>query len=77
MTQPRKTSDENCAAFMKTVASTMRDAIKLKSVMLKKNLTEARAKCPECEGELHGGLAGPKKHMRFWCDGPCKRQMME
>jgi len=63
--------------FMKKVASTMRDAIKLKSVMLKKKLREARAKCPECEGELQGRLVGPKNHMRFWCTGTCNRQMME
>jgi len=46
-------------------------------VMLKKGLRQARAKCPECEGELRGALAGPRNHMRFYCTGPCKRQMME
>jgi uncharacterized protein with PIN domain len=63
--------------FMASIRSTIRDAGKLKAVMLKKGLRQARAKCPECEGELRGALAGPRNHMRFWCTGTCKRQMME
>ena len=63
--------------FMASVRSTIRDAGKLKAVMLKKGLLQARAKCPECEGELRGALAGPRNHMRFYCTGTCKRQMME
>jgi hypothetical protein len=63
--------------FMASVRSTIRDAVKLKAVMLRKGLREARAKCPECGGELHGRLAGARNHMRFWCDGTCNRQMME
>lgn len=63
--------------FMASVRTTIRDAGKLKTVMLKKGLRQARAKCPECGGELHGRLAGSRNHMRFWCDGTCNRQMME
>ena len=63
--------------FMATMRSTLRDATKLKSIMLNKGLRAARAKCPECSGEMHGRLAGHKNHMRFWCTGTCKRQMME
>lgn len=63
--------------FMAAVRTTIRDAGKLKQVMLRKGITAARAPCPECGGELQGRLAGPKKHMRFWCTGTCKRQMME
>lgn len=63
--------------FLKSVRSTIRDAGKMKQVMLRKNLRAARAKCPECGGELQGRLAGPKNHMRFWCTGTCQRQMME
>ena len=63
--------------FMAAIRSTIRDAGRLKAVMLKRGLRAARAACPECGGTLHGALAGPRNHMRFWCDGPCKRQMME
>ena len=63
--------------FENVIETTLRDAIKMKNVMLAKKLTQARALCPECEGELHGALVGRKNHMRFWCDGPCKRQIME
>lgn len=63
--------------FMQTVRTTIRDAVKLKTVMLKKGLRRAKAKCPECDGFVNGALAGPRNHMRFWCDGTCKRQMME
>lgn len=73
MTSPTTDDDD----FMASIRTTIRDAGKLKTVMLKKGLRQARAKCPECGGELHGALAGPRNHMRFWCDGTCKRQMME
>ena len=63
--------------FMASVRTTIRDAVKLKTVMLKKRLDAARAPCPECGGEMHGRLAGPRKHMRFWCTGTCNRRMME
>ena len=63
--------------FLLTVRSTIRDATKLKKVMLDRNLRAAKAKCPECGGMLQGRLAGRKNHMRFWCEGTCKRSMME
>lgn len=63
--------------FLALIRTTFRDAEKLKTVMLKRGLKAARARCPECGGTLNGRLAGPRNHMRFWCDGTCKRQMME
>jgi ssDNA-binding Zn-finger/Zn-ribbon topoisomerase 1 len=63
--------------FMATVRTTMRDAAKLKAVMVKKNLTRAKAKCPECEGFLVGFRSPYNGHMHMRCTGPCKRQMME
>lgn len=68
---------ETPSDFMKSVASTIRDAVKLKARMLERNLTSAKVICPECAGMLHGRLVGRKNHMRFWCDGACKHQMME
>jgi hypothetical protein len=63
--------------FMKFVGDTLANGIKMKTVMLKKGLQRARAKCPKCEGELQGALVGPKKHLRFWCTGTCGQQMIE
>lgn len=63
--------------FMESVATTVRDASKLKRVMLRRGLRSAQAECPECDGMLQGRLAGKNNHMRFWCDGTCGREMME
>lgn len=63
--------------FRAAVLSTMRDAVKLKKVMVKKNLYRAKAKCPECEGHLIGTRSKYNGHMHMICTGPCKRQMME
>lgn len=61
------------------MARLFKDAMNLKQVMLKKNLTRAKAKCPEpgCNGHLHAVLAGPKKHLHMQCDGECTRRVME
>ncbi len=49
----------------------LQTALKLKSKMLKRQLTTARAKCPRCKKEtLQGRLAGRKNHLRCWCDNP-------
>lgn len=63
--------------FISTMRTTLRDATKLKSVMQKRGLRRAQAKCPECGGMLQGALVGKRDHMRFWCTGTCKRQLME
>lgn len=63
--------------FMATMVSTIEDAMKMKKRMLERGLTSAHVKCPRCEGRLHMRLIGRKNHCRFWCDGPCKRSMME
>lgn len=66
------------ASFDKeSILSTITDGMKMKSQMIKKGVTSALVQCPKCDGMLHARLAGRKNHLRFWCDGPCKRQMME
>ncbi len=60
-----------------SIMSTITDGMKMKTQMLKKGVNAARVKCPRCDGVLHARLAGRKNHIRFWCDGPCKRSMME
>ncbi|CAN7396733.1 hypothetical protein [Neorhizobium sp. LjRoot104] len=60
-----------------SILSTITDGMKMKARMIEKGVTSARVKCPKCDGMLHARLAGRKNHLRFWCDGPCKRQMME
>lgn len=59
------------------IKTTMRDADKLKKVMLKRGLHAAKAKCPECEGYLVAVLLGRKNHIHMHCTGSCKRKMME
>jgi hypothetical protein len=63
--------------WLSTMRSTMRDAGKLKAVMVKKGLYAAKAKCPECEGFLVGTRSKYNGHIHMSCTGPCKRQMME
>ena len=63
--------------FARTVETTLRDMLKLKTVMLKKDLTAAKARCPECGGWLQGRLVGRRQHMRLWCEGSCKRSALE
>lgn len=56
---------------------TLELGLKMKRKMLEKKIVRARAKCPDCPDKfLNAALAGPKNHLRFYCD--CrKRQMME
>lgn len=62
--------------------------MKLKQVMVDKGLTQAKAKCPKCEGteSLHGRLivgsaAGRHRRsggaFRMWCDNCPDIRMME
>jgi ssDNA-binding Zn-finger/Zn-ribbon topoisomerase 1 len=60
-----------------SIMSTITDGMKMKRQMLKKGIRSARVRCPKCDGYLHARIAGRNNHLRFWCDGPCKRQMME
>lgn len=64
---------------MSKVARTLENAIKMKARMKEIGCDSANVKCPEagCGGRLHMRLVGPRKHMRFWCDGECKQQLME
>jgi len=41
-----------------------------------KNLRQAKAKCPYCDGHWFMILAGPKKHMHMKCDGNCGSMLM-
>lgn len=63
-------------------------AVKLKAVMVQKNLTSAKAECPSCKvvGALHGRLitgqpAGRHRSsggaFRMWCDNCPDIRMME
>jgi hypothetical protein len=51
--------------------------MKMKERMLKKGLSVDSGKCSKCDGRVHGKLVGKKQVIHFWCDGPCKREMME
>lgn len=66
----------------------LKAGVKLKAVMVKKNLTVAKANCPSCKapGALHGRLvigqaAGRHRRsggaFRMWCDTPDCIQMFE
>jgi hypothetical protein len=63
--------------FLKKMEEVFEMGAKLKKVMLKRGLTQAKAKCARCTGMLHGQLAGRKQHLHMHCDGPCKAMMME
>lgn len=63
--------------FLAGVAQTVKVAQQFKKVMQKKGLTQARAKCPDCTGMLHGSLNGPKQHLWFRCDGTCGKRFIE
>jgi hypothetical protein len=64
---------------MKEIESTLRDAMKLKKVMLKRGITKAKAKCPECGGWLRGRLYKGRGGMNIamFCEGTCKRSLMQ
>ena len=68
---------EDDVAWATLLNITLRDAMKMKKVMLRRKLTTARAHCPDCDGMLHAGLAGSKNHIRFMCDGTCGKNLME
>jgi hypothetical protein len=63
--------------FLKEYKRTMKIASRFKAVMVKKGLTEARAVCPRCQGDLRGFISGRKDHFRMSCKGTCKMFMME
>jgi hypothetical protein len=63
--------------FMKRAGAILRNAMKFKKALQKRNLMRGKAKCPFCaEGHWHGVLAGPKQHLHMSCDG-CDVMMME
>lgn len=67
----RTSFDRISGGMLKTVEL----ADKLATVMKKKGLKQARAKCPDCAGYLQGRLNGPRAY-RFWCDGTCGKALM-
>lgn len=59
------------ADWSKRATEDLTTGLKLKKLMLDKQLTSARAKCPRCGHDtLQGRLAGRKNHLRCWCDFP-------
>lgn len=62
--------------FMKRAGRILGTAMKFKKALQKRSLTHGKAKCPYCDGYLHGQLAGPKQHLHMHCDG-CDVWMME
>lgn len=57
--------------FMDKILERVKTALKIKKIMLKKNLTRARCKCPHCQdGMINATLAGPKKHIHARCSTP-------
>lgn len=75
--EARRPAPDADPGFLNAVATTLRDGIKLKQKMLAKGISSAWTVCPECGGKLQGRLVGRRKHMRLWCEGECKRSMME
>jgi len=68
------------ADWMKDAVADIHTAMKLKEVMVRKGIRSAKAKCPKCGNEtMQGRLAGPRNHIRFWCDteGCTLTKMME
>lgn len=51
-------------------------ALKHKREMIEAGELQRIAVCPRCEGSLRLLLAGPKNHVRMFCQG-CQMQMME
>lgn len=71
---------KNSPDFLKHITIVVETSVKLKRQMLKRNLKRARSTCPRCGivGALQGALAGPKDHMRMWCETlGCSMEMME
>lgn len=63
--------------FFEKVERILKPASIMKTNMLDKNLTRAKAKCPFCDGHWHAILAGRKNHFHMRCDGDCGSMMME
>ena len=61
----------------KRLAEVLNTGMKLKKIMLKKHLKQARCVCPRCGGMIQATLAGPRNHLHMACDGGCGMQLME
>lgn len=63
--------------FFANVRDVIEVAGKLKKVMRKKGIKQARCVCPRCGSFIYGRLAGPREHLHMACEGRCGMQMME
>lgn len=69
--------------FGEQVGRVLVTALKMKTVMLRRGLTRARAVCPAHEASgvthyLHGAIVGPRQHFHMACDEPkCHMRIME
>lgn len=65
------------------VGRVLATALKMKTVMLRRGLTRARAVCPahEASGAVHhltGAIVGSRQHFHMGCDDPkCYMRIME
>jgi len=66
----REANASKAEAFKQDVALMVKTHTKFKSVMLKRGLRLAKAKCPKgCEGKfIHGSLNGQRNHLHWHCD---------
>ena len=64
-------------AFWAKAIEAVETGMKLKKIMLKKNLTACKCECPRCGQTIHASLAGRKNHLRMACEGRCGMNMME
>lgn len=69
--------DDLTAGDRKDIFAHLTFVMNAKKQMIKGGDEAASKKCPFCEGRWHFVLAGPRKHIHGYCDGPCKRSIME
>lgn len=63
--------------FLKLMESRLPNAMKMKKVMLKKQIRKAKYKCEECAGHWHATISGSRHHIMIRCDGSCNFVFME
>lgn len=63
--------------FEQRVGETLMTMVRIKSIMLRENLSEYQTECPRCGEILRAALAGHKRHIRMACDGRCGMELLE
>ena len=63
--------------FLKLMETRLPNAMKMKKVMLKKQIRKAKYKCEECAGHWHATISGSRHHIMIRCDGSCNFVFME